>query len=41
VALAEAYLKLQNSPAARTELDRALALDPASADARRILGTIK
>jgi Tfp pilus assembly protein PilF len=41
VALAEAYLKLQNAAAARTELERALALDPASADAKRILGTIR
>lgn len=41
VALAEAYLKLQNSPAARVEIERALSLDPSSPDARRILGTIK
>lgn len=41
VALAEAYLKTQNTAAARTELDRALALDPASADAKRILAGIK
>jgi tetratricopeptide (TPR) repeat protein len=41
VALAEVYLKLQNPAAARTELERALVLDPASADAKRILGTIK
>ncbi|MEP6594114.1 MAG: tetratricopeptide repeat protein, partial [Acidobacteriota bacterium] len=41
VALAEAFLKLRDVPAARTELDRALAIDPASADARRILGSIR
>jgi tetratricopeptide (TPR) repeat protein len=41
VALAETYVKLQNDVAARAELDRALTLDPASADAKRILGTIK
>ena len=41
VALAEAYLKLQNSPAARTELERALVLDPNSADAKRMLGEMK
>ncbi len=41
VALAEAYLKLQNTAAARTELDRALVMDPASADAKRILAGMK
>ena len=41
VALAEAYLKLQNAAAARTELDRALALDPKSADAKRMLAEMK
>ena len=41
VALAEAYLKLRNTAAARTELERALALDPDSADAKRMLGEIK
>lgn len=41
IALAEAYLRLQDKAAARTELERALILDPASADAKRILGTIK
>jgi tetratricopeptide (TPR) repeat protein len=41
VALAEVYLKLQNPASARAELERALALDPASADAKRILGTIR
>jgi tetratricopeptide (TPR) repeat protein len=41
VALAEAYLKLGNTGAARTELERALALDPASADAKRMLSEMK
>ncbi len=41
VALAEAFLELHDPAAARTELDRALTLDPASADARRILGSIR
>ncbi len=41
VALAEAYLKVQNTAAARTELERALVLDPGSADAKRILAGIK
>jgi tetratricopeptide (TPR) repeat protein/TolB-like protein len=41
IALAEAYLAQRNSPAARTELQRALALDPASAEAKRLLETIK
>jgi tetratricopeptide (TPR) repeat protein len=41
VALAEAYLKLGNTAAARTELDKALVLDPASADAKRLLPELK
>ena len=41
VALAEAYLKLQNTAAARTELERALALDPNSAEAKRMMGAIR
>lgn len=41
IALAEAYLKQQNAAAARTELERALTLDPQSAEAKRILATIK
>ena len=40
VALAEAYLKQQNTAAARTELDRALVLDPESAEAKRLLATL-
>lgn len=41
IALAEAYLKLRNTVAAREQLERALAIDPNSADAKRILGDIK
>lgn len=41
VALAEAYLKLQNTAAARSELERALALDPNSAAAKRMIADIK
>jgi tetratricopeptide (TPR) repeat protein len=41
VALAEAYIAAKNNPAARTELERALALDPASSDAKRLLGTMR
>jgi tetratricopeptide (TPR) repeat protein len=41
VALAETYLSQKNNAAARTELERALALDPASADAKRLLSTIQ
>jgi len=41
VALAEAYLKLQNAAAARTELERALVLDPNAADAKRMLAEMK
>ena len=40
IALAEAYLKQQNTAAARSELERALALDPESQDAKRLLSTI-
>ncbi len=40
IALAEAYLKQQNTAAARTHLERALVLDPESADARRLLAQI-
>lgn len=39
-ALGEAYLKSGNTTAARTELERALKLDPASAEARRLLGEL-
>jgi Tfp pilus assembly protein PilF/TolB-like protein len=41
VALGEAYIASRNSHAARVELERALALDPASADAKRLLDSIK
>ena len=41
IALAEAYLASKNPAAARTELQRALALDPSSSDAKRLLETIK
>lgn len=40
IALAEAYLKQQNTGAARTELQRALVLEPESAEAKRLLATL-
>ncbi|HEX5475915.1 MAG TPA: tetratricopeptide repeat protein [Vicinamibacterales bacterium] len=40
VALADAYLRVQNSAAARAEVQRALALDPASTEAKRLLARI-
>jgi tetratricopeptide (TPR) repeat protein len=40
IALAEAYLKQQNTAAARTELERALTLDPESAEAKKLLASI-
>lgn len=40
IALAEAYLKQQNTAAARTELERALSLEPESAEAKRLLASI-
>ena len=40
IALAEAYLKQQNTAAARIELERALTLDAESVEARRLLSTI-
>lgn len=40
VALAEAYLQLEDSTNARLQAQRALALDPASADAKRLLERI-
>ena len=41
VALAEAYISLKNPTAARAELERALVLDPGSADAKRLMSTLK
>lgn len=41
IALAEAYVKTGNSAAARRELQRALALDPSSVQARKMLEGIK
>ena len=41
IALADAYLKLQNASAARAELERALVLDPNSVEAKRMLGGIR
>ena len=40
LALAEAYIKLQNTAAARTELQRVLVLDPGSTDAKRLLTSL-
>jgi Tfp pilus assembly protein PilF/TolB-like protein len=41
VVLAQAYQSMKNTPAARNELQKALKLDPASSEARRLLDTIK
>jgi tetratricopeptide (TPR) repeat protein len=41
IALAEAYVKLRNDAAAREQLERALVLDPNSADAKRMLAEMK
>ena len=41
IALAEAYLKLGNNSAARSELERALVLDPESAAAKKLLAGIR
>ena len=40
ITLAEAYLKQQNTAAARTELEKALAMNPESAEAKRLLSTL-
>ncbi len=39
--LAEAYLKIGDTASARAEAQRALVLDPSSADAKRLLAEIK
>ena len=41
VYLGEAYVKIGDSANARAEAQRALVLDPSSADARRLLSEIK
>lgn len=41
VALGEAYLAARNPDGAQKELERALAIDPESAEARRLLGSLK
>jgi len=41
IAMGEAYLKSGNTSAAKTEFERALVLEPASIEAKRLLGTIK
>jgi tetratricopeptide (TPR) repeat protein len=41
IPLAEAYLKLGNTASARTELARALALEPENAEAKRMLAEIR
>jgi Tfp pilus assembly protein PilF/TolB-like protein len=41
LALTEAYLKSGNSALAKAEAERALVLDPSSAEAKRLLATIK
>jgi hypothetical protein len=41
LALAEAYLTAKDEDSARTELERALVLDPQSEEARRLLGSLK
>ena len=40
LALAETYIKQQNTVAARTELERVLVLDPASGEAKRLLSAL-
>jgi tetratricopeptide (TPR) repeat protein len=41
IALAEAYISMKNTTAARVELERALALDPESPQATRLLSSLK
>jgi Tfp pilus assembly protein PilF len=40
VALGEAYLQMKDATAARAEAERALARDPSSAEAQRLLARI-
>jgi tetratricopeptide (TPR) repeat protein len=40
VALAQAYLQMKDPAAARTEIERALTLDPSAADAKRVLESL-
>nr|MBA2258517.1 tetratricopeptide repeat protein [Acidobacteriota bacterium] len=40
VALAETYMKMRNVADARTELERALVLDPESLEAKRLLSAL-
>jgi tetratricopeptide (TPR) repeat protein len=40
IALAETYIKQDNTAGARTELERALSLDPNSAEAKRLLASL-
>ena len=40
VALADAYLRLKDVPGAKTEIQKALALDPDSAEAKALMGKI-
>jgi len=40
IALAETYMKQQNTAGARTELERVLVMDPTSAEAKRLLATL-
>ena len=41
IAIAEAYLKISDTPAARAHLEKALALDPASEDAKKLLSSLR
>jgi tetratricopeptide (TPR) repeat protein len=41
IALAEAYISMKNTTEAREELERALAMDPDSARARELLGSLR
>ena len=41
IALAEAYVSMKNNAAARTELERALVLEPGSVLAKQILSSLR